>query len=131
MGEVEGAVAAAASGRLEEWVSNLASRLEDLRTAFRRHVELTESPTGFLAEIVSDAPRLAHAVGQLRVEHEVIGAGIDEALVSVRSAVRADDGSVSEAREKVLDVLRQLVRHRHRGADVVYEAYSVDIEGGD
>jgi ElaB/YqjD/DUF883 family membrane-anchored ribosome-binding protein len=131
MGDVEAAVAAPASGRVAEWASNLARRLEDLRTAFDRHVELTEAPSGFLAQIVADAPRLANAVNKLRAEHELISASIERMLSSLHAAIPGSDDAVAEAREQALELLKQLARHRHQGADLVYEAFNVDIEGGD
>jgi hypothetical protein len=33
-------------------------------------------------------------------------------------------------REQVTSVLSDLIRHRQRGADLVYRAYAVDIGGG-
>ena len=75
-------------------------------------------------------PRLAHAAEKLRVEHAVISAAIDRGSVAVRSAGE-DPGGVEDAREAVLKLLQQLIRHRQRGADLVYEAYNVDIEAGD
>jgi len=130
MGEIETALATAASGRAPAWSSELADRIQVLRKAFGHHVELTESPKGFLSEIVDHAPRLAHAAEKLRVEHAAIAAAIDRGSVAVRSAGE-DPGGVEDAREAVLELLQQLVRHRQRGADLVYEAYNVDIEAGD
>lgn len=40
-------------------------------------------------------------------------------------------GGVGAAREAALDLLGLLSRHRHRGADFVYDAYDFDIGGGD
>ena len=37
---------------------------------------------------------------------------------------------VEAIRESLVDVLRSISRHRQRGADLVYEAYHVDIGGG-
>ena len=130
MGEIETALATAALGRAPAWSSVLADRLQVLRQAFDHHVELTESPTGFLSEIVDQAPRLAHAAENLRVEHSTIATAFERASAAVRSAEEGPD-RVEDAREAVLDLLQQLARHRQHGADLVYEAYNVDIEGGD
>ena len=56
MGEIETALATAASGRAPA-SSELADRIQVLRKAFGHHVELTESPKGFLSEIVDHAPK--------------------------------------------------------------------------
>ena len=129
MAGVEAALAAPAPGRVEEWSADVAGRLEDLREAFRSHVALTESPTGFLAQIVDRAPRLVHAVDRLRAEHATIAGALDDAAGTVRSAEGAD--GVDAARTAVVGLLQQLAHHRQRGADAVYEAYDVDIEAGD
>jgi hypothetical protein len=42
-----------------------------------------------------------------------------------------DGAGVGQVRELVLDVLRQIGHHRHLGADLVYQAYNVDIEASD
>jgi hypothetical protein len=38
---------------------------------------------------------------------------------------------VEHQRRHALELMAALVRHRQRGADLVYEAYSVDIGGED
>jgi hypothetical protein len=45
--------------------------------------------------------------------------------------VPTDDVGVAGVRDQVVAVLSGLVRHRQAGADMVYEAYNVDIEAGD
>jgi hypothetical protein len=50
-------------------------------------------------------------------------ARIDEMTVAVDSA------EPQALRDGLTDLLAELVRHRQRGADLVYEAYSVDIGG--
>jgi hypothetical protein len=44
--------------------------------------------------------------------------------------VRGDD-AVAEARHAIEHVLAQLVSHRRRGADLLWEAYSLDTGGGE
>ena len=43
----------------------------------------------------------------------------------------ADVEQVKDVREEALGLLQAIARHRQRGADLIYEAYSVDIEAGD
>ena len=38
---------------------------------------------------------------------------------------------VDDLRERATGLLGHLVRHRQRGADLIYEAYQTDIGGGD
>jgi len=41
----------------------------------------------------------------------------------------AEEEWVDAQRDRLLALLGSLVRHRQRGADLVYEAYAVDIGG--
>ena len=38
---------------------------------------------------------------------------------------------VDAVRDEALDLMRALLAHRHRGAELLYEAYQVDISAGD
>jgi hypothetical protein len=42
-----------------------------------------------------------------------------------------DSAGVAKVREDVTGLLGALVRHRQTGADLVYEAYQVDIDAAD
>ena len=44
--------------------------------------------------------------------------------------VRGDE-TVAETKDAVGQVLAQLVNHRRRGADLLWEAYSLDTGGGE
>lgn len=126
MVELERAIAAPAGADGAAWWDRVLECLGALRDAFQRHVAATEAPGGIHDEIVAYAPRLAHARDRLVHAHVEIATALD-----LLTAPAPPPGGVSEAREAVLDVLGQLARHRHRGADFVYEAYNFDIGGGD
>lgn len=108
------------------WWDRMSAVLAALRDAFHRHVAATEAPGGLHEEIVAYAPRLAHARDRLVHDHVEIAAALDRLCAST-----APHGGVNQGREAALDILGQLSRHRHRGADFVYEAYNFDIGGGD
>ncbi|HZT66615.1 MAG TPA: hemerythrin domain-containing protein [Acidimicrobiales bacterium] len=130
LGEVETALATAAGGRAETWVATMSERLAALEDAWHRHVEQAESPEGLFAQLMDDAPRLRNRVDRLRKDHATINAAIANARQKVAAA--APGGKpVDQAREAVVGLLAALVRHRYQGAEVVYEAYNVDIEAGD
>jgi hypothetical protein len=57
-----------------------------------------------------------------------IGERLEGLLSLMRLALDGDE--VTRARELGTELLGSIVRHRQRGADLVYEAYEVDI-GGD
>src|SRR6266496_3630573 len=104
----------------------LTPALEHLRVVFGVHVEVTESPGGLYEEILEIAPRLANKIARFRREHATITATVQSALEDL------DDGGAvlaNELRPRLSDLHEVLARHRRRGADLVYEAYHVDIGG--
>jgi hypothetical protein len=127
IGLVESALASPAPGRAKAWSEDLRQQLEELSVALEQHIVTTESSTGLLADIETIAPRLAHRVEVTRRDHVRLRAELTNVLVSLP----ADDDRIVAVRDRVVDVLTGLVRHRQAGADLVYEAYNVEIEGGD
>ena len=87
--------------------------------------------------MIRSSPRLAHEVDRLTKEHRTLTELIAEMLALVGLAdgppARIDPnlGDPDEVRDRGTALLSALVRHRQRGADLVYEAYSVDIGGED
>lgn len=127
--DVEDAVASAAT-TAPGWRKTVAAALEDLRTALEDHVRRNEEPGGLFDEILAHAPRLRPKVDRIRAEHIVL---IEETEALLERCRRADldDDETAVVRERVLDLLTEASRHRQRGADLIYEAYEVDIAAGD
>jgi len=115
--------ALAAPARDPRWRELVAERLRALREAFGEHVVVTEGPEGLYAELLTNAPRLAHGVDALVREHAVVLTKLD------RLSQRMSTMDVERIRAKASDRLLLLARHRQRGADLVYEAYATDIGG--
>jgi hypothetical protein len=129
MSGLEIAIAAPAPGRLDEWTVGVREALETVQEVWTRHVVETEAPGGFLDELVETAPRLSKPVLRLREEHDEILSillDIEERLVPDER----DPEWVDRLRSVLTSLLVALARHRQRGADLVYEAYAVDIGGG-
>lgn len=120
----EAAIAAPIPGRSADWATRVRTVLAQLRVAFSEHVVTAEGPDGLFAQLAVRAPRLAHACASLGDEH----ATITEALTKAEGALT---GPPEQVREAVLTVLALLARHRQAGADLMYEAYAVDIGGED
>ncbi len=116
-------LAAAGAAGDPTWLDALRSALADMREAFDAHVEEVEAPDGLLAELTDDCPRLSSRIERLRAEHPTLGDRIDACRA------RLEEPDPPEIRGEVLDLLVALARHRHAGADLVYEAYNVDIGG--
>ena len=122
--ELEHAIAAAAPGREEAWTEQVCAALDSLAAAFAEHVAATEAVDGLFEQVRRRAPRLDHHTQRLARDHGTI----TQELAAARASV---DQGVAEAREAVLSLLAHLARHRQLGADLVYEAYAVDLGGSD
>jgi hypothetical protein len=115
------------------WVDGVRDAVHALHDVWTRHVVETEAPGAFLDELVETAPRLATPASRLRREHGEILAAIARAEKQIERPP-GDDGAydawADELRSELTTLLVALARHRQRGADLVYEAYDVDIGGG-
>jgi hypothetical protein len=132
MSGLELALAAPAPHR-EAWLDGVRDALHAVHEVWTRHIVETEAPGAFLDEVVQEAPRLATPCSRLRREHNEILAAVTRAEKRLL-APPADDAEytswVDGLRTELTSVLVALARHRQRGADLVYEAYDVDIGGG-
>lgn len=128
---LEQAVASAATGRTGPWASEVLTQLEELRRGVIDHVDATEGRTGLFAEVLETAPRLRHAVDRLRSEHAGIVRTISDVEHTLTGVVGGGDEIVADVRDEVLALLGLLTRHRQHGADLVWEAYEVDVGPAD
>jgi hypothetical protein len=126
---LEQCLAAPSVDRAVVWGEQLYAAVGRLTSEFALHIEVTEGPEGLHQAILAGDLRLANQVDALAAEHSGIAEDI-AALVAVSEApVTPDD--VDEVREQGTKLLGRIVRHRQRGADLIYEAYQTDIGGGD
>ena len=123
---LEAAVSAPVGGDPQRWCAGLRRALDELAFTLADHVEATEAPDGLLAEIDQVSPWLHARVERLRREHLQL-VGDAAALVERCHRISTPD----ELREDVVRLLGQLVRHRHAGADLLYDAYELDLSAGD
>jgi hypothetical protein len=107
------------------WHVVVAARLAALREAVTEHVVVTEGPDGLYGELLEHAPRLCRGVDILIREHAALVAAVDALCARLRETAVP----VEQVRGWASDLLRELSRHRQRGADLVYEAYATDIGG--
>ncbi len=132
MSELELALAAPAPHRTE-WLSRLDEAVRAVHEVWTRHICETEAPGAFLDELVGEAPRLSTPASRLRREHSDILAAIVRAEKRLHEPPDDDEGYLGwadDTRTELTTVLSSLARHRQRGADLVYEAYDVDLGGG-
>lgn len=124
---LEKALACPAVGRSMIWGERVRSVLAEVADDLAEHIAVTEGPEGLHQAILAGDVRLANAVDALTAEHAVIAADLARLVADTEAPVAADE--VEAARERGTAVLVALLRHRQRGADLIYEAYGTDIGG--
>ncbi len=127
--DLENSLAQPAGQDLRKWSADSATRFRQLAEAFQRHVEQSEDQHGLLHEIAESTPRLIPAVEKVQYEHQLLLTEIAR-LGSVCAGPHGGT-QIEKIREESLRLLQDIAAHRQRGADLIYEAYSVDIEGGE
>lgn len=128
---LELALAAPYANRVD-WVMQVRDALDAVHEVWSHHISQTEAPSGFLDEIVTESPRLSKPASRLRRDHVDILATIvrGEAKLITPPDDATYEAWAEEVRVELTALLAALARHRQRGADLVYEAYAVDLGGG-
>jgi hypothetical protein len=127
----EGALASPMRDRVT-WHAEATDALESLDHAFEDHVAATEASGGLYDEMQETSPHLRTKANRLRAEHPAITAALIEAAARL-AAPPADDADAEAIRDELQRLMGQIVRHRQHGADLVWDAYAIDIGdlGGD
>ena len=129
MSTLEQALAGPAPKDTAGWVDRVRTALIELSGDLRLHIQITEGPEGLYQDLLRTAPRLGGAVTRLTRDHVRITDQLEALLALTERTGAAEQVEVIRARGTAL--LGRVVRHRQQGADLVYEAYQVDIGGAD
>lgn len=125
---LEAALAAPASD--VRWPEGVGSALSSLRETLEEHVTTTEAPNGTLDQVRARAPRLSNQVERLIDEHVTIPADTERLIDLLDHApTERTEEETATIREQALALLGAIMRHRQLGADLLYEAYNVDVGG--
>jgi hypothetical protein len=127
--ELERALTAPAGDDAPRWAIALGTPVHNLLAVLEAHVGETEGPGALFEQLQHDAPRLLHAVDKLRQEHEPLLARTE--ALSARLDQARDSADVDAIRTDALELIQALLVHRQRGAELVYDAYNVDVSAGD
>jgi hypothetical protein len=112
----------------DRWRRLVAARIAALAVAFAEHVAETEAPGGLYDEMEEIAPHVQGKARRLREEHPRLTGAIADA--EARFAAPFPEGTDLDAlRDDLQRLMGRLVRHRQHGADLVWEAYELDIGG--
>lgn len=112
-----------------DWVQRIHPALIRLRDDFAVHVEVTERPGGLYDSLREDAARLAGALRKLQDEHPGLTQLLESVLAHISDAGGPGQVSRDEVTTNVKELLRRLGHHRQRGADLIFEAYELDVGG--
>lgn len=127
--ELENALSSAA-GRPGEWAETAGDALEEFAGALERHIAMTERGDGLFAQVMDQTPRLAPKIARLRTQHDVLAEDVRGLLERCRGGLDHEE-AIEQMRQEALDLLGDAARHRQLGADLLYEAYEVDIAASD
>ena len=127
---VEQAASRPATDREAEWMAAMHDAVADLHHEIVDHIDSTEHPEGLYQEILELTPRLAHRIDVLRAEHDEMRMQVEAILTDV-AGDPPTSASVDRLRAGTRGLLALLMRHRQRGADLVWEAYNLDIGNTD
>jgi hypothetical protein len=129
--EVEDAISGPALGREEDWAREVVETLGALREVIEEHIEVTERAEGLYDEILHKAPRLSGPVQHLRDEHPLMRDGTSDLITKLRTTPIGTVWTLEDARDDVQALLGRIIKHRQHGADLIWEAYNLDIGGVD
>jgi hypothetical protein len=127
---LEDMAGSAAAGRADEWRSQVVQALRDLADAIGEQERTYDDPTGLLAELALEHPRLRTWVRQLRRQWQELAA-MTGALAERLSEADEAAWSPADVREQLRWLMTSLHHHRAREADLVFEALTVDLGSGD
>jgi hypothetical protein len=127
---LEFAISSPAAGRIPDWTNLVTKEVTAVRDAWDQHVDTTEKPGGLYEEIVGLSPRLAGTIDRLRDEHPDITDAVGQMLSRLEQVeIGGLPWPLDDARDDLQRFIGKVIRHRQKGADLVWEAYNLDIGG--
>ena len=127
---LEFAISSPAAGRIPDWTNLVTKEVTAVRDAWDQHIDTTEKPGGLYEEIVTMSPRLVGTIERLHGEHPEITEAVGEMLARLEQVeIGGLPWPLDDARDDLQRLIGKLIRHRQKGADLVWEAYNLDIGG--
>ena len=109
---------------LADWRIDIESALHDLQSSLGEHVTQVEGAGGLFEQVLDHSPHLASEIDSLRRDHQ----GLVEACH--QSLSMAADWESLTLRRRVNVLLARLALHRQQGAELLFDAYNVDLAAG-
>lgn len=133
---LEACLGQAAPGRELKWQQEVNSALDLLLAAMKESRDCVERDDGLIEEIKLEKPFLLNRIENLRAEFD----GLFNQAAALQDQIKVgndDDVSASQQigfadlRQRMSWLLSALRHHQAKEADLVYEAFNVDIGVGD
>jgi hypothetical protein len=113
----------------DDWIVIVGAALAALRSAWHEHVEFTEAPNGLFDQLLDDSVDVAPDIDHLRRDHLVV----TSAMTRAGELLAGRDAGIDDVKllQTLAGVAKLVEQHRRRGADLLYQVYSVDLSAGD
>ena len=127
----EACLTAPAPAREPQWRDQVYQSLNLLRASLREASQRGESAGGLIADLKSTSDKYYHRVSRLQQEFDEMIRRCDATIEHLRSQGDEESIDYADIRQRVTWLLTSLKHHQAREADLVFEAYGLDIGIGD
>lgn len=128
---LEAALGAAAPGREEPWIDRVVESLRLLKSALAEAPGKSERRDGLWLDIERTCPRLMSRLEGLQQEYDEIRRQIDATLERLLGRGKNERTDFSDIRQRVAWLVTAIRHHQAREADLIFEAFNLDIGVGD
>jgi septal ring factor EnvC (AmiA/AmiB activator) len=128
---LEACAATAAPGRETDWLARVRAALEALEDALDEQAQNSAVSESMLSDIEQENPRLRNRVMQLRRRHRELQLRAGELRVHLDESPASEGIDFADIRRRLERLAAELRYQEAREADLVYEAYTVDLGAGD
>ena len=128
---LEVCAATAAPGRETDWRSRVRAALESLEDALGEQAQHSAVSDSTLSDIEQEEPRLRNRVIQLRQHYSGLYRRVSELRSQLDEPTASDGIDFADIRRRLERLAAELRYQQAREADLVYEAYTVDLGAGD
>ena len=127
---LEIAISSPAAGRIPEWTDLVTKEMVGSATPSSSTCWSPNDPAGCTKRSSCGRLELDGTIRRLKDEHPEIGEKVGEMLARLDQAeIGSPAWPLEDARDDLQRFIGTVIRHRQKGADLVWEAYNVDIGG--
>jgi hypothetical protein len=129
MDRLEAALGTPLPKRERAWLKGVRAAFRELEAAVTDHIAGVEADDGLFAQVRTDAPRLVGMIRRLESDHSELADAVQ--VLGKRLTDAKPAANMDRVRRDLLQLLGRLTHHRQLGADLLYEAYVLDVSVGD